>query len=379
MVQCEATKLEYSVEKPLNREPELGELIESFITENGYDRNHGPIPHLDPATHRVSITGLVSKDLSLSVADLEALPQRSVVCALQCAGNRRHTMRTKLKEVHGIDWFDGAVMNCKWTGPLLADVLNKAGISVEQDKWKDAHVAFSCYQTECQDDKFYGASLPLSRIMDRNGGIMLALKMNDKPLPPNHGAPVRVVTPGIAGARSVKWLDQVSVQMTESDSYYQQHDYKILPPEADTKEKAEEWWGKCEAMHDMPINSVIGFPKSQSKVERDADGSIEIKGYALPSGADGPIVKVEVSTDEGKTWVDAQLHKSYEGEDAKDVELKWAWALWKAKVKVEPGKNVKIWSRATDQSGNTQKESCVWNFRGVGYNAYGEVEGLEIV
>jgi hypothetical protein len=25
-------------------------------------------------------------------------------------------MRTKLKEVNGIDWFDGAVMNCKWTG-----------------------------------------------------------------------------------------------------------------------------------------------------------------------------------------------------------------------------------------------------------------------
>ncbi|KAI8933194.1 hypothetical protein NX059_009832 [Plenodomus lindquistii] len=288
-------------------------------------------------------------------------------------------MRTKLKEVSGIDWFDGAVMNCKWSGPLLADVLAKAGITVEHEKWKDAHVALSCYQTECQDDKFYGASLPLCRVMDKKGGIMLALKMNDMPLPANHGAPVRVVTPGIAGARSVKWLDQVCVQMAESESYYQQHDYKILPPEADTKEKAEEWWAKCDALHDMPINSVIGVPKSEAKVERDADGTIEVKGYALPSGADGPIVKVEVSADEGTTWVDAELHKEKTVEHAQDVELKWAWALWKAKVRVEPGKNVRIWSRATDKSGSTQKEKCEWNFRGVGYNAYGEVEGLEIV
>jgi sulfite oxidase len=285
-------------------------------------------------------------------------------------------MRTKLKEVHGIDWFDGAVMNCKWTGPLLADVLQKAGVRVEDVKWKDAHVAFACHQTPTQDDNFYGASIPLSRAMNPEDSILLALEMNDRPLPPNHGAPVRVVTPGIAGARSVKWLDKITVQMCESDSYYQQHDYKILPPEADTKEKAEEWWGKVGALQEMPVNSVIGVPKSDSKVERDADGTVEVKGYALPSGADGPIVKVEVSADGGESWMDAELIRDYEGNDA---ELKWAWCLWKAKVKVEKGKNVNIYSRATDRSGNTQDKTAVWNFRGVAYNGYGEVSGLEVV
>ncbi|CAA9963087.1 Sulfite oxidase protein [Pyrenophora teres f. maculata] len=351
----------------------------SFITEDGYDRNHGPIPQINPNTHKVSVIGLVDNELSLSIADLQALPQHTVICALQCAGNRRHTMRTKLKEVHGIDWFDGAVMNCKWKGPLLKDVLEKAGVKIEESKLKDAHVAFSCFQTPCQDDKFYGASLPLSRILDPKRSIMLALEMNDKPLPPNHGAPVRVVTPGIAGARSVKWLDQISVQMTESDSYYQQHDYKILPPEADCKEKAEEYWGKVDALHDMPVNSVIGVPKSDSTVQQEEDGTIEVKGYALPSGSDGPIVKVEVSTDGGNSWADAELIKTYEGEDAKDVELKWAWALWKAKVKVDKAKEVTIVSRATDQSGNTQERCPQWNFRGVAYNGYGEVTGLKVV
>lgn len=348
----------------------------SFITTEGYDRNHGPIPHLDASTHKVTVTGLTNTELSLSVDELKSLPQHSIICALQCAGNRRHTMRTKLKEVSGLDWFDGAVMNCKWTGPLLVDVLEKAGISIEEGKRKDAHVAFACYQTPTQEDKFYGASIPLSRAMNRECSIILALEMNDKPLPPNHGAPVRVVTPGIAGARSVKWLDKISVQMTESDSYYQQHDYKILPPEADTKEKAEEWWSKVGALHDMPVNSVIGVPSSESKIQRDADGTIEVKGYALPSGADGPIVKVEVSTDGGETWNEADLIRDYEGSD---VELKWAWCLWKARVNMERGKGGKIYSRATDRSGNTQEKTAVWNYRGVAYNGYGEAFGLEIV
>jgi sulfite oxidase len=288
-------------------------------------------------------------------------------------------MRTKLKEVSGIDWFDGAVMNCKWRGPLLVDVLTRAGISVEEEKWKDAHVAFSCFQTETQEDSFYGASIPLTRAMERDNSVILALQMNDKPLPANHGAPVRVVTPGIAGARSVKWLDEISVQLCESQSHYQLHDYKVLPPEADSKEKASEYWDKVGALQDMPVNSVVGVPLSDSTVQRDGNGTIEVKGYALPSGSDGPIVRVEVSVDEGKSWTDAELVKTYEGEDAKDVELKWAWALWKAKVKVEKAKGVRIYSRATDKSGNTQERCPAWNFRGVAYNGYGEASGLEVV
>lgn len=262
-------------------------------------------------------------------------------------------MRTKLKEVNGIDWFDGAVMNCKWRGPLLRDVLLKAGIDVQEERWKDAHVAFACFQTPCQDDEWYGASIPLSRAMDRESSVILALEMNDEALPPNHGAPVRVVTPGIAGARSVKWLDRITVQMDESSNYYQQHDYKILPPEADSKENAEKWWAKMPAIQDMPVNSVIGVPKIDAKVERDGDGRIEVKGYALPSGADGPISKVEVSVDGGENWVNAELFGDYEKTE-KDVDLKWAWCLWTAKVQVEKGSNKTILSRATDSAGNTQ-------------------------
>jgi sulfite oxidase len=285
-------------------------------------------------------------------------------------------MRTKLKEVSGIDWFDGAVMNCKWTGPLLKDVLDQAGIDVEEGEREKAHVAFACFQTKCQDDEWYGSSIPLSRALDASSSVLLALEMNGKPLPANHGAPVRVVTPGIAGARSVKWLDRITVQMDESPNYYQQHDYKILPPEAEDKDSAEKWWSRVPAIQDMPINSVIGVPKPDSTVQRGEDGCIEVRGYALPSGTDGPVTKVEVSADDGETWVEAELVKELETTEG---ELRWAWCLWRARIKLEKGSGKSIVSRATDSAGNTQQKRSEWNFRGVAYNGYGEVTGLEVV
>lgn len=86
-------------------------------------------------------------------------------------------MRTLLKEVQGIDWLDGAVMNCKWKGPRLRDVLSRAGVS-DDDAQKPGplHVAFSCYQVECQDDNWYGGSVELDRCMSEDAEIILALE-----------------------------------------------------------------------------------------------------------------------------------------------------------------------------------------------------------
>jgi sulfite oxidase len=261
-------------------------------------------------------------------------------------------------------------------GPLLKDVLEIAGIDLSQDQYENGHVAFACFQTPCQDADWYGASIPLSRALSDASSILLALEMNDEALPPNHGAPVRVVTPGIAGARSVKWLDKIIVQLEESENYYQQHDYKILPPGAEDKESAELWWGRVPAIQDMPVNSVIGVPERDSRVERDSSGCVEIRGYALPSGADGPVTRVEVSVDGGTSWTDAEI---LEAPKVQGAELKWAWSLWRATVKVEAGRGKNILSRATDSKSNTQAKCPEWNFRGVAYNGYGEVTGLEIV
>lgn len=120
------------------------------------------------------------------MSDLQQMRQRTVTCSLLCAGNRRHSMRERVKEVNGVDWFDGAVMNCVWRGPLLRDVLLKAGVENERDvdangeiggSKGELHVQFACRATEVQDDSWYGSSVPLSRVMNPEMDVILALEV----------------------------------------------------------------------------------------------------------------------------------------------------------------------------------------------------------
>ncbi|KAI9767040.1 MAG: hypothetical protein M1840_005999 [Geoglossum simile] len=286
-------------------------------------------------------------------------------------------MRTLLKEVDGIDWCDGAVMNARWRGPRLRDVLNRAGVALTEQERKRAHVAFACFQTECQDDGWYGGSIEFERGVSIEGEVILALDMNDRPLPPSHGFPVRLLAPGIAGARSVKWLDMITIQLTESQNYYQQKDYKVLPPQAASRELATKYWPLCPAIQGMPVNSVICVPATGETVvlPSAATGLVEVKGYAVPSDDQGPVAKVNVSADDGKTWIPATL--LYETENARAG--KWAWTLWRAEVSLVPGDGRRIVSRATDSGGNVQPEKAEWNFRGVVYNGWGEARELKVV
>lgn len=195
--------------------------------------------------------------------------------------------------------------------------------------------------------------------------------MNDQELPVNNGYPVRAVVPGIAGARSVKWLDRITVSDRESSNHYQQRDYKILPPQAVNSDSAAEFWDKVPAMQDMAANSVIAVPQSGETLTPNVQGRIVVKGYAVPFGDQGPVVKVEVSADGGKTWTDAELVGSQES--------KWCWALWGAEVKLDKGEGRRILSCVTDAGGNKQCPDPQWNLRGVGYNGYGEAKNLKVL
>lgn len=199
--------------------------------------------------------------------------------------------------------------------------------------------------------------------------------MNGVALSPRHGFPLRSIVPGYIGARSVKWLDRVSISTEESPNHYQKKDYKVLPPTATDAETAEHYWDAVPAMGDMPINSCVAVPSTDSTVKLDSDGMIEVRGYAVPHGSDGPVVKVEVSGDEGQTWVEAELDRGPE-----ENRSKWTWVLWRARVKLEKGQGRKIWSRAEDKGGNKQElERSGWNLRGVGYNGFESVWDLKTV
>ena len=217
--------------------------------------------------------------------------------------------------------------------------------------------------------------------------------MNGKPLPINHGFPVRIIVPGVSGCRSVKWVDQITVQLEESRNLYQRYDYKRLPPEATDKESAKRFWDKTPAIQDMPVNSAIAKPQNGDTIRLPPSGTIEIKGYALPQGDQGPVVKVECSIDEGETWQAAEILSG------NGIKTRWCWALWRATVRLQKGKNRRILSRATDKGGNmqtgkavrsnphphivkttaTSDNSQVWNLRGVCYDGYGESRDLNVV
>ncbi|KAL6234892.1 hypothetical protein BDW75DRAFT_230786 [Aspergillus navahoensis] len=374
-----ATHTEYTTENALNREPPVKELVCSFITPSStsYDRNHGPIPHLSAVTHTIQIDGLVATPLRLNVHQLATeLPQHEVLCALECAGNRRHTMRTMLREVEGIDWGDAAVMNCKWRGPRLRDLLLRAGVDQHEGP-SGLHVAFTSFQVQCQEDRWFGGSVELDRALDEEADVILALEMNDAPLEPKHGYPVRVVLPGIAGARWVKWLDRITVQDQESTNFYQRRDYKVLPEEAANRDAAEPFWDPTPAMSEVPINSVVAVPGDDGTVYLSGKGRLEMKGYAVPQGSSGPVVKVQVTGDGGRTWVDAEFEDSGPV-GAGNRARKWCWVLWRAEVEVEVGDGKEVVSRAIDARGNMQAEHSQWNLRGVGYSGYGRARNLTV-
>jgi sulfite oxidase len=121
----------------------------------------------------------------------------------------------------------------------------------------------------------------------------------------------------------------------------------------------------------MLVNSVIGFPESGDTVRVGPDEALEVKGYALPHGPDGPVVKVEVSVDDGVSWQEAELLNDPEGGG------RWTWVLWQARVKLSIGKHRTL-SKATDKGVNMQEKDPVWNLRGVAYNGYGEVRDLTV-
>lgn len=83
-------------------------------------------------------------------------------------------MRTMLKEVEGIDWGDAAVMNCQWKGPRLRDILHRAGMDRAR---KGLHVAFSSFQVQCQEDKWFGGSVELERGLSEDAEVILALEV----------------------------------------------------------------------------------------------------------------------------------------------------------------------------------------------------------
>jgi sulfite oxidase len=268
---------------------------------------------------------------------------------------------SKIRETEGIPWSNGTISNCVYTGVRVSDVLEKGGLPTTTS----LHVEFANH-APVEEDSMFASSVPLAKAMDES--TILAYEMNHEPLARDHGYPVRVIIPGYAGARSVKWLDSITVQRSEATNFYMQRDYKVLPAEVKSRDRhdMEKIWSSVPALQEMGVQSAICSPRNGETVVSE-DGGVDIKGYAV-AGEDGPIKAVRVSTDQGKTWNDADI--TYQ-------EGKYSWTLWKYRLhKVTP--STKIWSRAESASGILQPILPPWNLRGVMSNGVDQITNLTI-
>eukprot|EP00752_Nemacystus_decipiens_P016390 g14652.t1 len=357
--------------RPFNAEPPPELLLDAgFITPNElyYVRNHLPVPDVDPETYRlhVEVEGKGARCVQYSLADLKnKFPHVKVVTAIQCAGNRREDM-TNVKPVKGLGWSCGAISNSEWTGVLLRDVLEDAGVDVNDPEGAGiAHVQFEGLDrdlTTC-----YGSSIPAGMAVDPKGDVLLAFEMNGEPIPRDHGFPIRAVVPGVVGARNVKWLDKVIASKEESKNHWQQKDYKGFNSSTDW-DTAD--FSKSPAIQQLPINSAILSPADGSSVSQ-YDDEVTVKGYAVAGGGRA-VVRVDVSADGGETWTTAELKPT-----SQPLYRTWAWTLWEASLPVPKDKGeMKLVCKAVDAGYNSQPErpEPIWNIRGVLSNSWHRVD-----
>lgn len=341
---------------PYNAEPPLEHLRENFITprELFYVRNHGAIPEMDTQSFRLQVNGMVERELELSLDTLvNDFPKRTVMATLQCAGNRRSELITIAPTPGETPWETGAIGNAFWSGVPLKEVLNAAGVKLGAQ-----YVAFAGADDVIRQDTNvgYGGSIPLDKAL--SGEVLLAYEMNGKPLEPVHGFPLRVLTPGYIGARSVKWLTEITLQAAPSKNYFQAHAYQLFPPQT-TAETAD--WNAGLQLSELAVNCVITFPPDGAQISAETDA----RGYAI-SGGGRKIARVDFSTDGGNSWTTATITRG---------DQPWAWAFWEVKLRLTPGAHT-IVARAFDTASNTQPEDArhIWNFKGYMNNAWHRVK-----
>ncbi|KAG2422511.1 hypothetical protein HXX76_015979 [Chlamydomonas incerta] len=369
-------------QKPFNGETPGSLLAAAAVTPTDvfFVRNHLPVPAVDTQAYRLQVAGEGARALELSLADLQSrFRKHHVTATIQCSGNRRNEM-SAVKPVKGLEWDQGAIGTAVWGGVRLRDVLKAAGLS--EDDPAVAHIHFEGLDTDPATGDVYGASIPLARALSPEADVLLAYEMNGAPLSADHGAPLRVVVPGVTGARSVKWLGRIVASPSESASHWQRRDYKAFCPSVD-------WdtvdWDSAPALQEPPVTSAICEP-APGTVLSAADGEVTLRGYAWSGGGRG-IVRVDVSADGGRTWAAARLLPPPPGAPAHGAYTgAWAWTLWEATLPLpaaagsSPGpdsasSSVTLVVKAVDSSYNNQPDSVagIWNLRGVVNNAWHRV------
>ncbi len=336
-------------ERPLNYES-VRATFTTRVTplDRFYLRNHFDVPEVDAKAWRFAVHGLVEKPLSLSLADLQRMPQVKVEAVLQCAGNGRALFAPR---VPGVQWRYGAMGNAEWTGVRLSDVLKLA-----RPKGEAAHLEYhGADQPTMSTTPAFIRGIPLAKAM--HPSTLVALQQDGKPLSRNHGGPARLVVPGWVGDDWMRYLTDIEVRADEPKGFFYQTAYRFpVKPGAPGEAIPADQMGP---MTRVNVKSILG---SLSDGQVLAAGNHELRGVAF-SGEAG-IDRVELSFDGGASWQAAHL----EGPSTP-----YGFRVFRYPWKAGPGR-YRVACRATDTAGATQPEAPVWNPSGYLYNAWDRVD-----
>ena len=280
-----------------------------FWEDHGYN-----LPEIEPRQHRLMIHGMVDRRLVFTLEELQRLPSVSRIHFIECNANsrpRRGPDAESIQIVHGMT-------SCsEWTGVLLSLLLQEAGVQTGA-RWILAEGA---------DAGKYTKSHPLEKALE---DVLVAYGQNGEPLRPENGYPLRLVVPGWEGHGNVKWLRRIKVVDEPYMAKWESGSNANLTPDGKAR-----WYS-----FQLGPKSVITRPSPGQRLP--GRGFYEITGLAW-SGA-GVVRRVEVSTDGGRSWKDAQLQEPVHRIAHTRFRLNWTW----------DGEETVIQSRCTDEQGEVQ-------------------------
>jgi DMSO/TMAO reductase YedYZ molybdopterin-dependent catalytic subunit len=310
-----------------------------------YLLTHYDIPVVDPSTFRLVVDGLVGTPLSLDLEAVRSRPRVSAVVTLECAGNGRAQL---LPRPVSQPWLTEAVGTARWSGTQLSTLLQEAGIAEEA---VDVVFTGADHGIERGVEQDYRRALPIAEAM--RDDVLLAYQMNEGPLPPQHGAPLRLVVPGWYGMAHVKWLRRITV-VAEPFEGFQMRAYRL-------RDTPDETGVPLTRIEPRALLVPPGFPDFMSRRRVVRSGPVRIEGRAWSGWA--PVSKVEVSIDGGDTW---------ESADLEPLQSPHGWAHWTWNWQSELGRYV-LACRATDASGRTQPLGQRWSRGGFANNTVQQV------
>jgi len=308
-------------------------------------RNNLLTPDLDAGKHRLTVKGLVEREVTFSLDELKSsFPVVSMQGMLECAGSGRAAY---VPNASGTPWPPTGGMGCpKWTGVRLRDVLRAAGIKPGAARCRAQGGDFGVIATAAPVIR----SVPLAKALEEN--TLIVFGMNDGPLPKIHGYPLRLVVPGWVGSASTKWVHTITLLDAPFKGTFMDSSYRIPRIAVRPGEKMPADAISTEA---WPVKSMITYPAPNATFK--AGKPVLIEGRAW--GGEGAIEKVEVSFNEGASWQRAAINS---GGD------KYAWRIFSYEFSPQSAGYATVLARATDDKGNVQPIVPPWNPLGYFWN-----------